>query len=63
MLSWEDGRVGKETVGLLIARQVGAFLDQGAECTDWLEETDVCCTSTSQIKCVELIMAAAGGRE
>lgn len=28
-------------VGLLIAQQVGAFMDAGEECTDWLEETDV----------------------
>ncbi len=40
--SWEDGRVGKELIGLLIGRLVVGLEDQGVECKEWLEATNVC---------------------
>ena len=41
ILQWQDGRMAKELVGHLIGRQVAALEDEGEECTNWLEETEV----------------------
>lgn len=38
---WEDGRVAREMVGLQLGRLVAGLEDQGEECTDWLEDTNV----------------------
>jgi len=39
--AWEEGRVGRELVGLLIGRLVGGLEDLGDECKEWLEEINV----------------------
>ncbi|KAK4688592.1 hypothetical protein P7C73_g1524, partial [Tremellales sp. Uapishka_1] len=39
--AWNEGRVGREFVGLLLARLIVGFADEGEDCKDWLEETDL----------------------
>jgi hypothetical protein len=41
ILQWQDGRMVKELLGHLIGRHIAALEDQGEDCSDWLEETDV----------------------
>ncbi|ORX38501.1 armadillo-type protein [Kockovaella imperatae] len=41
VLAWENGRAAREMVGLLMARLVVGLSDQGEDCLDWLEETDL----------------------
>ena len=40
-VKWENGRAGREMVGLLAGRLVAGLEDQGEDCKSWLEETNV----------------------
>ena len=42
VVSWQDGRIGRDIVDLLIGRLVMGLEDQKDDCSEWLEETKVC---------------------
>ncbi|CAD6591221.1 MAG: hypothetical protein TREMPRED_006036, partial [Tremellales sp. Tagirdzhanova-0007] len=39
VVSWQDGRIGRDIVDLLIGRLVMGLEDQKDDCSEWLEET------------------------
>lgn len=41
LVAWEEGRAGRELLGLLIARQIVEFELLGDDCADWLQADDV----------------------
>ena len=41
IVTWHDGRVGKELVGLLIGRLVIGLENQGEDCAEWLAAENV----------------------
>jgi len=59
VLQWQNGRLAKELLGHLIGRHIAALEDQGEECTEWVEETDVC----AGVRTYTGILIAVGRRE